>query len=73
VLTFDTQGQDRFVDRETGSTWDLFGSAVEGSLAGEKLVPVINTNHLWFAWSAFNADAPVYAGSSAASMSGYGY
>ena len=73
VLTFDAQGQDRFVDRETGSTWDLFGSAVEGPLAGEKLVPVVNTNHLWFAWAAFNADAPVYAGSSAASMSDFGY
>jgi hypothetical protein len=51
----------------------LFGSAVEGPLAGEKLVPVVNTNHLWFAWAAFNADAPVYAGNSAASMSGFGY
>ena len=58
VLTFDAQGEDRFVDRETGSTWDLFGSAVDGPLAGEKLTPVVNTNVLWFAWAAFNAYAP---------------
>lgn len=63
VLTFDAQGQDRFVDRETGSSWDLFGNAVDGPLAGEKLAAAVHTNHLWFAWAAFNADAPVYTGS----------
>lgn len=71
VLTFDAQGQDRFVDRETGSTWDLFGHAVEGPLAGEKLAPVVNTNELWFAWAAFNADSAVYTGSSAAPTTRY--
>jgi hypothetical protein len=70
VLTFEAQGEDRFMDRETGSTWDLFGNALDGPLAGEKLAPVVNTNELWFAWAAFNADAAVYVGNSAASMSG---
>jgi hypothetical protein len=70
VLTFDPRGQDRFVDRETGSTWDLFGNALDGPLAGETLAPVVNTNEFWFAWAAFNADALVYTGDSAASMSG---
>lgn len=71
VLTFEAEGQDRFVDRETGSTWDLFGNAVDGPLAGEKLTPVVNTNELWFAWSAFNVDSPVYTGNSSAAMTGY--
>ena len=73
VLTFDPEGEDRFVDRETGSVWDLFGSAVEGPLTGEQLTPVVNTNELWFAWAAFNSDAPVYTGSSTASPSDFGY
>ncbi len=72
VLTFEPQGEDRFVDRETGSTWDLLGNALDGPLTGERLTPVVNTNEFWFAWAAFNANAPVHAGNSAASMSGSG-
>jgi hypothetical protein len=64
VLTFDALGEDRFMDRETGTVWDLFGNAMDGPLAGEELTPVVNTNELWFAWAAFNADAPVYTGTS---------
>ena len=63
VLTFDALGGDRFMDRETETVWDLFGNAMEGPLAGEELTPVVNTNELWFAWAAFNADSPVYTGS----------
>ena len=73
VLTFDPQGEDRFVDRETESVWDLFGNAVQGPLAGAQLTPVVHTNELWFAWAAFNSDAPVYTGDSTASPSGFGY
>ncbi len=65
VLTFESQGEDRFADQETGSEWDLFGNAVSGPLAGEQLTPVINTNELWFAWAAFNEGAAVYTGDSA--------
>ena len=63
VLTFDALGGDRFMDRETETVWDLFGNAMEGPLAGEELTPVVNTNELWFAWAAFNADSAVYTGS----------
>ena len=61
VLSFDSLGDDRFEDRETGTVWDLFGNALEGPLAGTELAPVIATNELWFAWAAFNSDSPVYA------------
>jgi hypothetical protein len=71
VLTFDALGEDRFMDRETETVWDLFGNAMEGPLAGEELTPVVNTNELWFAWAAFNADSPVYTGSSSTSTVGY--
>jgi hypothetical protein len=60
VLTFQPAGEDAFRDQETGSTWDLLGSATAGPLQGKRLTPAAHTNHLWFAWAAFNADAPVY-------------
>lgn len=65
VLTFDSQGDDTFKDRETGSTWDLLGNAIAGPLAGTKLTPAVHTNHFWFAWAAFNQGSPVYTGSGA--------
>ena len=65
VLTFESQGEDRFVDVEKGSEWDLFGNAVAGPLAGEQLTPVVTTNELWFAWAAFNEGAAVYTRDSA--------
>jgi hypothetical protein len=63
VLTFEPQGDDTFLDRETGTTWDLFGKAVSGPLAGKQLTLAVHTNELWFAWAAFNPEAEVYAGS----------
>jgi hypothetical protein len=62
TLTFEPAGEDLFRDRETGSSWDLLGTAKDGPLTGEKLEPVVHTNHLWFAWAAFNSGSPVYAG-----------
>jgi hypothetical protein len=62
VLTFSSVGADLFKDQETGSRWDLLGNAVEGPLAGEKLVPLVQTNEFWFAWAAFNSGSPVFTG-----------
>jgi len=62
TLTFKPVGQDTFRDRETGSTWGLLGTATDGPLAGTKLQPAVHTNHLWFAWAAFNPGASVYEG-----------
>ena len=61
VLTFEAQGDDTFVDRETGTTWDLLGQALAGPLAGKQLTTAVHTNELWFAWAAFNPEAQVYA------------
>lgn len=66
VLTFSPAGEDMFRDRETGTTWDLLGRAVEGALSGSRLTPAVHTNHLWFAWVAFNQGSPVYEGNSGA-------
>ena len=44
----------RFVDNETGSSWNLNGVAIAGSLTGEKLSQPKSYVAYWFAWSAFN-------------------
>ena len=60
-LTFrDEEG--RFLDKETGSVWDLRGQAVSGELAGTQLTPIVHANHFWFAWGAFKPDTEVYTG-----------
>ena len=40
-------------DRETNSTWNIFGEAVSGELVGSRLAPVVHGNHFWFAQEAF--------------------
>jgi len=58
-LTFElTDGA--FRDKETGSSWNLFGEATEGQLKGKRLEPVVHANHLWFAWAVFKSDTKVY-------------
>jgi hypothetical protein len=50
-----------FVDRETGSRWDIAGRAVAGKLAGERLEPVRHDQQFWFALAAFVPDARIEA------------
>ena len=54
----DESGQ-TFIDEQTGSTWDIFGRAIEGELAGSQLTRVIHSDHFWFAWQAFHPDTTV--------------
>lgn len=59
TLTFEwSEGQ--IVDRETSSSWNIFGRAIDGSLKGQELEPVIHGTHFWFAWAAFNPDTIIY-------------
>lgn len=53
TLTFVANDDDTFTDDQTGSTWNVLGSAVDGELAGQQLVPVEHRNEFWFAWQAF--------------------
>jgi hypothetical protein len=64
ALTFTADGDGIFVDAETGSQWDLNGTALAGPLMGTQLAPVVHGNEFWFAWAAFNAGAEVYVGGS---------
>ena len=50
-----------FVDRETGSRWNIAGRAVAGRLAGERLDPVRHDQQFWFALAAFVPGARIEA------------
>jgi hypothetical protein len=58
LLTFDRDG-DRFVDRETGTAWDIFGRGVTGALAGARLEAVDHVDTFWFAWAAYQPDTRI--------------
>ena len=47
-------------DTQTGSEWDILGRAVEGSLSGRQLAPVISIDHFWFSWAAFKPETRIY-------------
>jgi hypothetical protein len=55
-LSFETEGED-IVDEQTGSTWDVTGTATDGPLAGTKLDPVPTSQHFWFSWTAFEQES----------------
>ena len=40
-----------FVDKETGSHWDIAGRAVDGQLKGWTLEWLDGTQAKWFAWA----------------------
>ena len=55
-LTFTASDDGLFLDQETGSTWDIFGDAIDGPMAGSSLVPIPHHDTFWFAWAAFVPD-----------------
>jgi len=57
-LTFRASGGG-FVDKETGTTWDLFGAATSGPLTGEQLTALEHVDTFWFAWAAYLPDTKV--------------
>jgi hypothetical protein len=52
TLTFRVES-DQFVDDQTGSRWDITGTAVSGELAGTALEQVHHLDTFWFAWSTY--------------------
>jgi len=53
VLELEPGEPGRFVDRSSGTEFDLLGHAVAGPLRGSALRPVPHGNHFWFAWAVF--------------------
>jgi len=48
------------VDSQTGTRWNLFGTATDGPLTGRQLAPAPGSVHFAFAWLAFNPDSQIY-------------
>jgi hypothetical protein len=55
-----TAGDEVLTDVETGTTWDLFGHAVDGPLAGTTLAHVWGGLQKWFNWSNLNVGGEVW-------------
>jgi len=49
-----------FKDNETGSTWNVLGEAIDGSLAGMQLEQTKSFNAYWFAWGTFYLGSEIY-------------
>jgi hypothetical protein len=49
-------------DTQTGSTWDPFGRATAGPLAGARLRPATAMDSFWFDWAAFHPDTAIWDG-----------
>jgi hypothetical protein len=60
-LALDSKGATApFIDKETGSRWDITGRAVEGSLKGWTLEWLDSTQVKWFAWAAEYPETTIY-------------
>ncbi|MBK9748962.1 MAG: DUF3179 domain-containing protein [Chloroflexi bacterium] len=60
TLTFSADAAGAIRDDQTGSTWNVFGTAVEGTLSGSQLRQELAFPHFWFAWAAFRPETTVY-------------
>jgi hypothetical protein len=60
TLTFELSPDGYIRDHETASTWDTFGTATEGPLAGTQLELLAAAPRFWFAWAAFQPETRIY-------------
>ena len=44
---------DGYQDSETGSSWNIFGEAIDGELQGAELVEIPHLDTFWFSWSSY--------------------
>lgn len=51
---------DKFIDEQTNSVWDITGKCIEGNLKGKELLIEPHGNHFAFAWLAFHPDTKIY-------------
>ncbi|NJB69015.1 hypothetical protein GGQ74_002709 [Desulfobaculum xiamenense] len=50
------------MDEQTHSRWTVSGEAIEGRLRGTRLIPVLGTDCMWFAWKAFHPQTQYWNG-----------
>ncbi|RMF76508.1 MAG: DUF3179 domain-containing protein [Chloroflexi bacterium] len=60
VLTFSIADDGTITDDQTGSVWNVFGTAIRGALEGSQLRQMNGAPHFWFAWAAFEPETAVF-------------
>ncbi len=50
-----------FIDKETGTKWDITGNAVDGELKGTQLMRIMHGDYFAFAWLAFKPETEIYS------------
>jgi Protein of unknown function (DUF3179) len=60
TLTFTMSDEGVILDEQTGSTWNMFGTAIDGELQGSQLQQILAFPHFWFAWAAFRPETAIY-------------
>ncbi len=61
ILEFEFSNN-KIVDKQTKSEWNLDGLAVSGSLQGKQLSRIAFNPGFWFEWVAFHPDTEIYQG-----------
>ncbi len=59
TLTFSVNNG-AIVDDQTGSSWNIFGTATAGDLVGSQLTQINAFPHFWFAWASFHPSTEIY-------------
>ena len=59
TLTF-TKTKKGFVDKQTQSTWDITGKAIDGKLKGKQLKRLVHGDYFAFAWLVFQPTSEIY-------------
>ncbi len=60
TLTFSVDADGVIRDDQTGSAWNVFGTATGGTLSGSQLRQQFAFPHFWFAWAAFRPETTIY-------------
>lgn len=60
TLSFRSGGQNKILDAETGSQWDLFGRAVSGPLEGSRLEYAPSGVEEFYAWAGFHIGTEIW-------------
>ncbi len=50
-----------FIDKETGTKWDITGNVIEGELRGTQLKRINHGDYFAFAWLAFKPETEIYS------------
>ena len=60
-LEFEVSDDGAVRDAQTGSTWNIRGTATAGELRGSTLQPRVAFDHFWFAWAEFLPETELVA------------